>query len=366
MEIKDEMNNSTGTKTIDLIIRIILIAGLFVWCIMIILPFLIPVLWGVILAITLYPLYSKLLTFFRGRKAVASIITTGILLVILIVPSAWLISAMVEGTSLFIESLRSNTLKIPTPDPSVADWPVIGDPIYNAWLALTTNLEASILKYSEQILKISDRLLGILTNFASSIGQLLLSVIISGIFLVSSEKSEKAVTGFASRIGGSKGEEFINIIILTIRNVAKGILGVAFMQFVLLGAAFIFAKIPFAGLWAVIVLLLAIVQLPAGIVGIPVIIYLFSTREPLPAIFWSALIILFSLSDNVLKPWLMGRGAPVPMLVIFLGAIGGMIMSGFIGLFTGAIVLSLGYKLAMTWLNEKRDEINVEKPVKPE
>jgi predicted PurR-regulated permease PerM len=130
-----------------------------------------------------------------------------------------------------------------------------------------------------------------------------------------------------------------------------------------LGAAFILAKVPFAGLWAVIVLLLAIVQLPAGIVGIPVIIYLFSTREPLPAILWSALIIVFSLSDNVLKPWLMGMGAPVPMLVIFLGAIGGMVMSGFIGLFTGAIILSLGYKLAQEWLKNNDDLTPAEKTV---
>ena len=363
MEINDGNNMTGGNKTIDLVVRIMLIAGLFVWCIMIILPFVIPVLWGVILAITLYPLYSKLLALFKGRKALASMITTAIMLVILIVPSAWLISAVVEGTGLFIDSLRSNTLKIPPPNPSVADWPVIGDPIYNAWLALTTNLEASILKYSEQILKLSDRFFGALSSFASSLGMLILSVIISGILLASSEKSEKEVKSFASRIGGSRGEEFINVIILTVRNVAKGILGVAFMQFVLMGAAFILAKIPFAGLWAVLVLLLAIVQLPAGLVGIPVIIYLFSTREPLPAVLWSVLIILFSLSDNVLKPWLMGMGAPVPMLVIFLGAIGGMIMSGFIGLFTGAIILSLGYKLATGWLKNGDDKLPADKPV---
>ena len=125
----------------------------------------------------------------------------------------------------------------------------------------------------------------------------------------------------------------------------------ALIQFVLCGASFILADIPFAGLWALLVLLFAIVQLPVGIVGIPVIIYLFSAREPLPAILWSVLILVFSMSDNILKPWLMGKGAPVPMLVIFLGAIGGMIMSGFIGLFTGAIVLSLGYKLMNIWLH---------------
>ncbi len=175
---------------------------------------------------------------------------------------------------------------------------------------------------------------------------MILSIVISGIMLANTEKSEKSSVNFASRLMGSEGNEIISMIVLTIRNVAKGILGVAFIQFVLMGTAFILAHIPFAGLWALLVLLFAIVQLPVGIIAIPVIIYLYSAREPLPATLWSVIILLLGLLDNVLKPWLMGKGAPVPMLVIFIGAIGGMIMSGFIGLFTGAIILSLGYKLA--------------------
>ena len=359
------MDNEHGflheNRSIDLSIRILIIVALFAWCIMIILPFVMPVLWGVILAITLYPLFQKLNVLFRGRRVLASAITTGILLLLLIIPSVWLISTVVESAIQFINSLREGTLIIPPPKPSVADWPLIGEPVYNAWLSVTTNLEATILKYSDQIIKYGEKFLGALTNFTSGVLMMLLSIIISGVLLASSGKSEKYAMSFASRIGGSRGEEFINLIVMTIRNVAKGILGVAFMQFILLGATFIIAKIPFAGLWAIIVLLLAMVQLPAGIVGIPVIIYLYTTREPFPATLWAVVIILFSLSDNFIKPWLMGMGAPVPMLVIFLGAIGGMLMSGFIGLFTGAIILSLGYKLATIWMEGGIEEKSPEK-----
>jgi predicted PurR-regulated permease PerM len=174
--------------------------------------------------------------------------------------------------------------------------------------------------------------------------------------LSGSEKSEKSAVSFASRLSGSSGEEFTSLIVLTIRNVAKGILGVAFIQFILLGALFIVADVPFAGLWAIFVLMFAILQLPVGIVGIPVIIYFYTAREPLPATLWSVLTAVLALSDNFIKPWLMGKGAPVPMLVIFLGAIGGMIMSGFIGLFTGAIILSIGYKMAMIWMKKGANE----------
>ena len=336
-------------KMIDRSIRLLILIVLLAWCIMIILPFIIPVLWGVILAITLFPIYKKLLKPLKGKKTLASIIITLILLALLIVPSVWLISRIVDGTGLLINALRENTLKIPPPKPSVADWPIIGDPVYNGWLLLTNNLEAAILKYSPQIIKFSDKFLGVISNFASSVLMMILAIIISGIFLVSHEKSEKSTISFASRIGGKQAEEFVNLIIVTIRNVAKGILGVAFVQFVLMGVALVIAKVPFAGLWALAVLLLAMVQMPALIVVIPVAVYLFSTRAFLPAILWTLVLVLIGMSDNVLKPWLMGKGAPVPMLVIFLGAIGGMIMSGFIGLFTGAIILSLGYKLVMIW-----------------
>jgi predicted PurR-regulated permease PerM len=132
--------------------------------------------------------------------------------------------------------------------------------------------------------------------------------------------------------------------------VAKGILGVAFIQSILAGTVFTLADVPFAGLWSVLVLMLAIIQVPTALVMVPVIIYLYFVKDPLPATLWTVPIVLISLSDNVLKPLLMGKGAPVPVLVIFLGAIGGFIFSGFVGLFTGAIILSVGYTLLIQWI----------------
>lgn len=344
-------NDPTGEKkSIDLAIKLTLIALIGVWCAMIILPFVVPVLWGVILAITLYPLYSRLMKIFKGRKGIASTVITLILLALIIVPSAWLISSIVENAKELITSFRDQTLVIPPPEAKVAEWPLIGKPIHAAWMSLSTNIEAAVQTYREQLINVGEKFLGALKGFASSVLLLILSVIISGVLLTGAEKSGKSALNFANRIFGTTGDEFLDIVILTVRNVAKGILMVAFIQFVLLGGTLILAKVPFAGLWALAALLLAIVQIPVGIVAIPVIIYLYSAREPLPATLWSVIVLVIAMSDNVLKPWLMGKGAPVPMLVIFLGAIGGMMMSGFIGLFTGAIVLSIGYRLANIWI----------------
>jgi len=92
------------------------------------------------------------------------------------------------------------------------------------------------------------------------------------------------------------------------------------------------------------------------IIMLPVINYLFSVKAVLQAILWSVVLVVIGISDNVLKPLLMGKGSPVPMLVIFLGAIGGFIFSGLIGLFTGAIVLSIGYRLLIHWIDDVKNK----------
>ena len=131
---------------------------------------------------------------------------------------------------------------------------------------------------------------------------------------------------------------------------SKGFLGVAIIQGLLAGAGFMVAGVPGAGLWAFLCLFLAIIQIGIAPVVIPVIIYMFYNADTLTAGLLMVWLILVMLSDNFLKPILLGRGAPVPMLVVFLGSIGGFISMGFIGLFIGAVILSLGFKLFQAWL----------------
>jgi predicted PurR-regulated permease PerM len=92
----------------------------------------------------------------------------------------------------------------------------------------------------------------------------------------------------------------------------------------------------------------------APLVLVPAVIYVFATTSNVTAVIFLVWCIIVSLMDNVLKPLLLSRGSMVPMLVIFLGVIGGFLLMGVIGLFVGAIILSVGYKLLMTWLNETR------------
>jgi len=347
-------------KVIDLFIKLFLVVILVAWCVMIILPFLSVILWGVILAITLFPLYQNLTKLLRGRNKMASFVIITILLFVMIIPTIWLIVSIVEEAKALVANFQNNTMVIPQPNPEVASWPLIGKPLYNAWQMLVTNMGALVVQYKDPLIDFSKTFLSSLLGVGSNFIMFIFSLIISGFLLLKTEATEKYALAFSNHMIGKRGEEFLGIITQTVRNVAKGILGVAFIQFVLAGTAFLFAGIPFAGLWAFLVLILAIIQMPVSIVTIPAAIYLFSVKEPLPAGVWTIVFLLIGLIDNVLKPYLMGKGSTLPLLVVFLGAIGGFMFSGFMGLFTGAIVLSLGYKLLGMWLQNDEADTHIE------
>jgi predicted PurR-regulated permease PerM len=139
--------------------------------------------------------------------------------------------------------------------------------------------------------------------------------------------------------------------------VAQGVIGIACIQALLLGAGFILVGLPGAGIWALLVLLLGIVQIPAALVSLPTIVYVLTTHESTTvAIMFTVYTFVAGSVDNILKPLLLGRGVDAPMPVVLLGALGGMASGGIIGLFLGSVMLTLGYQLFMTWVYSKNEE----------
>jgi predicted PurR-regulated permease PerM len=179
---------------------------------------------------------------------------------------------------------------------------------------------------------------------------MILSLIIAG-FLLTVGGAGESIRKFFRKIAGDRGDEFADVTYVTVGKVVKGVMGVALIQATLIGVGFLIAGVPYAGIWSLIVFVLAVLQLPVILVVIPVAIYMFSVKELVPAILWTIYLLLAGASENIFKPLLLGKGAPVPMLVIFIGVLGGFIFSGFIGLFTGAVVMSIGYKLFVSWIN---------------
>jgi predicted PurR-regulated permease PerM len=346
------MNQTVKFPLIDTILRIVVLFLLIAWCIGIILPFIEPVIWGAIIAVAIYPFFAMVKRWLGNRNMLAAVMVTLLVFVILLVPTALLVKSLVEGMESLVTQFKDHTFVIPPPDPSVAGWPLIGKPISDIWLLASKSIESAITTYREPLSKLGMTIIGPLGGFGRGLLMFFVSVIIAGVFLVKADASTAFVQKLIHRLAGERSDEMLPVTGATIRNVAKGILGVAFFQFLAAGTVFVLANVPLPGLWAFAVLVIAILQLPSIIVILPVIIYLFAVKELAMAILWTIALLAIGLSDNVLKPLLMGQHSTVPMLVIFLGAIGGFIFSGLIGLFTGAIVLSVGYNLMVHWIDE--------------
>ena len=344
---------------VDLFIKLGFLLLLVAWCFQLVQPFAGVILWGIILALALAPVYNTLNNKLGDKPKLSSAIIILCGLLIIIIPSWLFLDSTIEGAKELNARLDDGTLTIPPPAEKVAEWPLIGEKTYGIWNQASVNLEAFISKYQEQLKDIGKSLLNGLLGIGGSILQFVLATIIAGILLATKGTDDISRKIFGKLVG-SKGDEFTDIIAKTVGNVTKGVLGVAIIQAVLVGIGFLLAGVPYAGIWALIVMVLAILQLPPIVVIIPVIAYLFSANSTLSASLWTVYLLLAGASDNLLKPILLGKGAPVPMLVIFLGVIGGFILSGFIGLFTGAIILSLGYKLLIAWINEEESKEELE------
>ena len=351
---KTSDSNTGSNRQVNIAIDLILKVGtLFIvifLCFKILKPFLGMLLWGLIIAIILFPIFMHLRNLLGKRNKLSSILLTVVVLSILILPSIWLVNQLVEGVKFLAENLQGGDLNIPPPSESVAQWPLIGEWLYDHWLQLSENMEESLRGFMPQILAWGEKTLGALANTGIGVLQFAASIIIAGIFLIFFEKGSESGRKIFQKVVGVRGDEFLDISLLTIRNVATGVLGVAIIQTTLMGVGLILADIPLAAVWIVLILVMTIAQLPVLLFNIPLIIYLFAFMDPLPAVLWTLYFLIMGMIDNILKPLLMGKGASVPMLVIFLGALGGFMAFGFIGLFLGSIVLSLAYKLYLTWV----------------
>jgi predicted PurR-regulated permease PerM len=351
-EIKDpgKGNRNHVNVAIDLILKVGTLFLLVFLCYRILRPFLSILLWGLVIAIILFPLFQYLRAWFGNRKKITSLLIMVICLALLVLPSIWLVNQLVDGVRFLAGSFQEGNIHIPPPSETVQDWPLIGGWVYEKWLELSQNMGQSLKGFLPQIADWGQRLFGALANTGLGILQFAVSIIIAGIFLIFFEKGSDSGHRIFKKVVGERGDEFLHISLITIRNVAAGVLGVAVIQTSLMGVGLILANIPLAAVWIVVILIMTIAQIPVMIFNVFMVIYLFAFRDPLPAALWSVYFIVMGLTDNYLKPLIMGKGADVPMLVIFLGAIGGFMAFGFIGLFLGAIILSLAYKLYLTWI----------------
>ena len=348
-QFKDE---AYYTKAIATALRIGFVGLLIVLSYLILKSFLFIVMWGIIIAVGIYPLFKKFAALLGNRKKLASTIITLFALALLIVPSYYLMESTIGSVKNLAAELEEGTFKVPPPSENIAEWPLIGKPVYDTWKLASVNIEAAVKTFEPQIKEFASNILSGILGLGSTVLLSLISIIIAGALLVKADSAEIAARKAFKILIGKKGEGFTELAGATIRSVVQGVLGVAIIQSVVSGIVMLIFNIPLAGLWALIVLFFAIIQLPPLIILLPIAVYSFSILDTTSAIIFLVLSIIISMSDAFLKPIFLGRGVDVPTLVILLGAIGGMMLAGVIGLFVGAVVLALAYKVYQALLED--------------
>ena len=342
-------------RALDIGIRIGLLLLLVVWSFEIVRPFIVPVIWGIILAVATYPAYRRLNAGLGQRRGVAATLMTILLLILLAGPMILLAGTMVEGARELAEQLAKGEIRIPPPPESVASWPVIGPPLAAFWQLASSNLAEALDRIGPQIQAVGVWLLSAAGGVGFGILQFVFAIIISGALLAHSKGAVQAGDSIMVRVMGEQGPKFGDLAGATVRSVSRGILGVALIQSILAGLGFLAVGLPAAGLLALLCLFLAVIQIGIAVVTIPAVIYIFATADTAIAILFLVWSTAVTVLDNILKPILLGRGVQVPMAIIFVGAIGGFLAHGIIGLFVGSVVLAVGYTLLTAWVRENRD-----------
>ncbi len=356
--------NLVSHGLLDVLIKAGLITILAVFCYRVFYPFLNLMLWSMILAITLYPLHKRLKSKLgNGDIRTASVIVL-ISVAILLVPIYLLGVSVAESGEQALTVVESGEFHIPPPADSVASWPLVGQPLHDLWLRASTDLTSLVKEVLPRLKDVTLALLGEIAGIGMSLLLFVFALIIAGILMAFGDRGSRSAVRIFSRIlGAEKGPEIVELCTATIRAVAQGVVGIAFIQMLLIGVGLVVKGIPGAGLLAVAVLLVGIMQLPATLITIPVIGFVFATEGATAAsIAFSIYIFVAGLADNVLKPLLLGRGVDVPMPVILIGALGGMVTSGVIGLFIGPVILGVGYQLLWQWVDDQPAPVELSEP----
>ena len=352
----DDPEPRTAANLLEVLIRAGLILILAIICYRVFSPFMIPMVWAVILAVTLYPLHKRIARRVGGRQGIASMLLLIVGFVLIAVPTAILVNSLGDSVNELIHKVQTNSLQIPAPPDQVAGWPLVGEKLHAIWSQAHADLPSLVNSLQPKIGDLAKWALGFVAAIGGGLLTFTAAFVVSGIIMAFGEIGASGSRAIFDRvIGPERGGKLAELSTATIRAVAQGVIGVAFIQAIAVGLCLLVAGVPWAGALSAIVLVLGVAQVPALLVTLPAIIYVWSSggHGSAVAIAYSVLLFLAGMTDNVLKPLLLGRGVDAPMPVILLGALGGMATRGILGMFVGATLLALGYQIFMGWVAKR-------------
>lgn len=334
------------------ILRLGFLGLLLYFAVLLLFPFSSVILWSVALTVSLYPIYDWLSIRLNGRRRLAAALISILTLVVLTLPAAWIAITLAESIRTIYERIDFNSIAIPHPPESIKTWPLIGGELYQLWTSAISNIGEWVVKLGPQLKSVASGFLRISASAGLGVISFLCAIAVMGFVLPASPVILKYVRAFARKLDPTRGENFVQLTGSTIRAVARGVVGISALQAIAASIGFAAAGIPQASLLTFAVLIFGIVQIGGTIVIIPVIIWSWTFMEASAAVPFTVYMMLVSVLDNILKPFLMGRGAQAPMLAILVGVVGGALSFGLSGVFLGPIILSVVWTLFIAWVTE--------------
>jgi predicted PurR-regulated permease PerM len=316
-------------------------------------PFFTIVIWSVILTVALYPAFEHLSRWLGGRRHLAAGILTLISLLIVIGPASWLVLDLIESIRRIYEHLDLAILALPPPPESIKEWPLIGRQLFDFLELASTNLEAAASQFIPLLKPMAGNFLLLAASAGAGILMFFAAIIVAGFLFSPAPSLVKTINRLSARLALRRGEEFVALAGATIRTVSRGVVGISALQALLTGVGLAVAHVPGTSLLTSGVLILGIIQIGAGIILIPLIIWAWFTMATTAAILFTIYMVPVALIDNIMRPFVMGRGLKTPMLVILVGVIGGTLAYGITGVFLGPILLAVIWELLAAWIKEE-------------
>lgn len=346
-----EVRTLTARQAIDVVLPIALVLLLAGACVTLLAPFSGLILWSLVFAICFAPLRARLMRYGLSSGRAALVLGLGLSLLIL-VPLGIAATNAASMVPDLVAVAKGNGIHVPAPAPAVRDWPIVGERVFALWSEAASNMPAFLKDVGPQLRKAAAWAAGQAGSLAVTLIGLVAALVIAAILLAGWERNTRAGEKLLGRLTGdpARGVELSKLISQTVRSVALGVVGVAFIQALLVGSAFFVYGMPGAGVLSLIVFFFGIVQVPVLIVTLPALLWAWTTLDTAAAGIMTVWLLIGGVSDGFLKPLLLGRGLEVPMPVILLGVIGGMLVYGLVGLFVGPVLLAVGYVLLLEWV----------------
>ena len=338
-------------SAVETLLKLGLLGALFYLCLRIVAPFATMTGWGIILAVALHPAHRGLAARLGDREKTAASLLAALLIAGPVGLVAVISDSVVDGAMFVRAALESGQIELPQLGSLLKErWPALGKLVEPLLEQLTTHSAAILSWLAPHLRSVAAAIAGAVGRGSIGLLELLAGTVVAAALLVYAAPLTVTARRLAARIVGEQGDNFLTVATSTVRSVAKGVIGVAFIQATLAGIGMFAIGVPGAGLWAILALILAVVQLPVVLLMLPMVLWAFATLDTLPAVLFAGWTVFVGVSDNILKPLLLGRGAKVPMLVVLVGSIGGMLTGGVTWLFVGPVVLAVGYEILRAWL----------------